>query len=57
MNDRAQGGAADLSDRSTIELIQHRRLTRDDDKGVIEPLDETNSFDDFGIQVNARYFV
>jgi len=46
-----------LSDRSTIELIQHRRLTRDDDKGVIEPLDETNSFDDFGIQVNARYYV
>jgi hypothetical protein len=34
MNDRAQAGAADLSDTSTIELMQHRRILRDDLKGV-----------------------
>lgn len=57
MNDRTQGGAADLSDKSTIELIQHRRLNKDDDKGVIEPLDERDPYTDLGIQVNARYYV
>ena len=25
MNDRPQGGSADLSDKATIELMQHRR--------------------------------
>lgn len=55
MNDRVQGGSADLSDNSTIELIQHRRILRDDGKGVSEPLNETDSFDDLGLQVFARY--
>jgi hypothetical protein len=57
MNDRSQGGAADMSDNSTIELVQHRRLLYDDNKGVIEPLNETNSYDDLGLQVNARYYM
>jgi len=35
MNDRAQGGSADLHDNSTIELMQNRVILRDDDKGVI----------------------
>jgi len=34
MNDRAQGGSADLHDSNTIELMQNRVLVRDDDKGV-----------------------
>lgn len=33
LNDRAQGGSADLRN-STIELMQHRRLIQDDNKGV-----------------------
>lgn len=49
MNDRVQGGSADLSDNSTIELIQHRRILKDDGKGVGEPLNETDTFDDFGL--------
>lgn len=57
MNDRVQGGSADLSDNSTIELIQHRRTLRDDGKGVNEPLNETDTFDDLGLQVNARYYM
>ena len=57
MNDRTQAGSADLSDKSTIELIQHRRLNKDDDKGVIEPLDERDLETDLGIQVTARYYL
>jgi len=34
MNDRAQGGSADLHDNNTIELMQNRVLLQDDDKGV-----------------------
>jgi hypothetical protein len=57
MNDRAQAGSADLSDNSTIEIIQHRRILRDDHKGVEEVLNETDTFDDYGLQVNARYYM
>ena len=41
MNDRCQGGTS-LKD-GTIELMMHRRLCRDDDKGVFEFLNETDS--------------
>jgi len=37
MNDRSQTGSADLSDNSTIELIQHRRLNTDDNLGLDAP--------------------
>jgi hypothetical protein len=57
LNDRAQAGSADLSDNSTIELMQHRRLLKEDSKGLSEVLNETDSFDDIGIQVNARYYM
>lgn len=56
MNDRPQGGAADLSSKATIELMQHRRLLRDDDLGVEEYLNETDSKGD-GIRVTAKYLV
>jgi len=42
MNDRAQGGSADLSSKSSIELMQNRRLTEDDIKGAVEALNETD---------------
>lgn len=56
MNDRTQSGAACVDHPSTIELIQHRRLIQDDQRGVEEPLNER---DDklYGIKVNARYFL
>jgi hypothetical protein len=56
LNDRAQGGAADLSSKSTIELMQHRRLLRDDDLGVGEALNETDSSEN-GIRVTAKYWL
>lgn len=34
LNDRAQSGTADLTDKATIELMQHRRILQDDLKGV-----------------------
>lgn len=57
LNDRPQGGAADIMLNNTIELMQQRRLLDDDGKGVGEALNETDSFDDLGIQVNARYYM
>ena len=56
MNDRAQGGSADLNSKASIELMQHRRLTEDDNKGAIEALNETDS-DEIGIKITARYWM
>jgi len=54
MNDRAQGGTADVNHKANIELMQHRRLSDDDNKGVDEFLNETDK-NGKGIQVNAVY--
>lgn len=56
MNDRTQGGAADLSEPNSIELMQHRRTLGDDGKGVQEPLNERD-LDGFGIRVSAKYYM
>lgn len=56
MNDRAQGGAADLHDNNTIELMQNRVLVQDDDKGVVEPLNETEA-DGLGLRITAKYYM
>ena len=42
MNDRTQGGSADLMDKNAIELMQHRINVEQDSKGNPEPLNETN---------------
>jgi hypothetical protein len=42
MTERTEGGSADLT-KATIELMQSRRMTEDDCKGVLEPLNETNA--------------
>ena len=34
MNDRPQGGSADLSEKATIELMQNRRILQDDALGL-----------------------
>jgi len=54
MNDRPQGGSADLSEKATIELMQNRRTLYDDSLGLDEPLNETSS-NGHGIKVTARY--
>ena len=56
MNDRAQGGSADLSGKANIELMQNRRLTEDDSKGVVEALNEVDSKDQ-GVRVSAKYWM
>ena len=52
MNDRSQGGS--VIDAGTVELMQNRRLFYDDHRGVVEPLNETDSAG-YGIQVDALY--
>ena len=54
MNDRAQGGSS-LQD-GTIELMQNRRLYKDDNKGLDQPLNETTEFG-YGIYTQANYYV
>ena len=54
MNDRSQGGSVVKPGR--IELMQNRRLNRDDWKGMGECLQESNS-DGVGITVPATYWV
>jgi len=57
MTDRAFGGSADLSEKATIEIMQNRRILYDDDKGVSETLNETDTSDGLGLRINARYHV
>ena len=54
MNDRSQGGSVIKDGR--IELMQNRRLFKDDDRGVDEALNETDEYGN-GISVTARYRV
>lgn len=56
MNDRAQGGSADLSSPSTIELMQHRRILMTDEYGAATGVNETDR-DGKGVRVRARYFM
>jgi len=56
LNERSQAGSADLSTKSSIEIIQNRRLLYDDWRGVGEALNETDSLG-YGMKVNARYWL
>lgn len=56
LNERSQAGSADLSSKSSIEIIQNRRLLHDDNRGVCEPLNETDS-NGYAMKVNARYWL
>lgn len=51
-NDRSQGGSS-LAD-GTVELMQNRRLSFDDGRGVGEALNEKDKFGN-GIRVKATY--
>jgi hypothetical protein len=35
----------------------HRRLTHDDNKGVSEPLNETNQYNDLGLVQAMRHYL
>ncbi len=54
MNSRSQGGSV-LQD-GRIELMQNRRLNKDDWRGMGDPLNETDQ-DGNGISVPATYYV
>jgi len=56
MNDRPQGGSADLSSPSTIELMQHRRILATDEYGSRGGVNETDR-DGKGVRVKAKYFM
>lgn len=56
MNDRTQGGMADM-EKGTIELMQERRSIQHDQKGLYEPLNDTDSTDDLPYKINAKYIM
>lgn len=56
MNDRSQGGSADLSSPSTIELMQHRRILMTDEYGSRTGVNETDR-DGKGVRVKAKYYM
>ena len=55
LNDRTQAGSSGL-EKSTIELVQNRRLIQDDIRGVEEPLNEKDG-KGFGLKVTAKYYM
>lgn len=56
MNDRLQGGTADLT-KATIELMQNRVILEKDAHGLDEPLIEREPSSQYGVKVNARYYL
>lgn len=54
LNDRSQGGSS--LQKGRIELMQHRRVPADDNKGVAENLNEKD-WDGNGTRVPASYYV
>lgn len=55
MNDRSQGGSADLQ-KATIELMHARRILRDDNLGIEEVLNETD-WTGMGARVATKYYM
>jgi len=56
MNDRVQGGSADLSDKGTVELMIHRRQVQADGKESYgEALNDTEPVNLKGIRVNTQF--
>ncbi|XP_066143340.1 lysosomal alpha-mannosidase-like [Euwallacea fornicatus] len=54
LNERSQGGSS--LGEGQIELMVHRRLLKDDNKGVAEPLNETE-FGDQGVVARGQHYL
>lgn len=58
MNDRTQGGTADVANQATIELMQHRRSTREDSRnGFDQQNNEVDLETMKGLRANAIYYM
>lgn len=58
MNDRTQGGSADIGNQATIELMQHRRGTREDSRnGFDQQNNEVDLETMKGLRANANYYM
>jgi len=58
MNDRTQGGTADVSNKATIELMQHRRGTRDDARNGFDQMSNEVDLETMkGLRANALYYM
>jgi len=55
LNDRTQGGSS--LQEGQIEIMIHRRILIDDLRGMGEPLNETDSYDDKGMRATLRHTV
>ena len=56
MNERPQGGSADLTDKATIEIMHNRRTVFDDHLGIEEMLNETDQAG-YGLRINGMYYM
>jgi lysosomal alpha-mannosidase len=56
LNDRTQGGSADVATPNTIELMQNRRTINDDGHGLNEALNDRD-LTGKGLAVNAKYYM
>lgn len=58
MNDRTQGGTADVSSKATIELMQHRRGTREDSRNGFDQMNNEVDLETMrGLRANAVYYM
>lgn len=58
MNDRTQGGTADVGNKATIELMQHRRGTRDDSRNGFDQMNNEVDLETMrGLRANAVYYM
>jgi hypothetical protein len=58
MNDRTQGGTADVASKATIELMQHRRGAREDSRNGFDQMSNEVDLETMrGLRANAVYYM
>lgn len=58
MNDRTQGGTADVQNQASIELMQHRRSTREDSRNGFDQMNNEVDLETMkGLRANAVYYM
>lgn len=55
MTDRSCGGTS--LEEGQLEIMVHRRLVRDDSRGVGEPLNELNQYNSDGLEQKVRHWI